>query len=934
MILRYGIVLLLAVSACACNKTKQDGILTLKDLEGQTVHIKKTPLDAVNLDTVIAGYQAILSAVDDEDIRRETILRLADLEIERQDYLDSDQAESSRKHQRDYSKAIQQYQDFIKSYPDFPGNDHVLYQLAKAYELNGDLDLTLKTLKELTINYPSSAYVNEANFRRGELQFVLKSYIDAAASYTDVIAGGDGSYFYEKALYKQGWALYKSNHPNKSLQSFTSLLDRKLNNGSVSDLNDLAGQLNPGDLELVDDTLRVISLIFSSLNDTNAVVNYFAQNGGREYEFLIYQHLGRFYMSQERIKDAADTYYSFVYAHPYHRQSPTFELSAIESYKQGRFTTLLLNAKEDFVNRYQINSAYWKDQPDDLRETILAHIKEYASELAQHDHALAQKTRQQLYYDKARHWYQIYLALFPDDATTPDMNFLLAELLFENGQYSAATHEYEKTAYDYDDHAKGAEAGYSALLAYNKSENELTGEEKTLWRRRAVASSLRFADRYPRDDHVAAVLAKSAGELFDLGEGEQAAEIAHRVIEASSRRQSDLRQTAWTIIAHTAFDAAEFDAAEEAYVRAIKLLPKEGNLQTALRERLAASIYKQGEQARTDNDLATAANHFLRVGKLVPSSSIRATAEYDAATMYITLKEWNKAIAVLEKFRKSYPGHLLQGEVTAKLAVSYLENGDEREAAAEFESIAAINPDEAVQRDALLQAAGLYQKIDDPAAAINIYKQFVTKFPQPLEQAIEVRNSIAGIYLQTGQTSKQKYWLRQIVQADKTGGDTRTNRTLYLAAQAAFELAKYDLEYYQSLRLTAPLQKNLKKKKKAMENTLEAYDQVLEYNVAEMTTASSYQIASIYADFSKALLNSQRPRGLSDIELEQYDILLEEQAFPFEEEAITAHEINTQRTAQGIYDEWVKKSFDELAKLLPVRYAKTEKSEDVISELR
>ena len=101
-----------------------------------------------------------------------------------------------------------------------------------------------------------------------------------------------------------------------------------------------------------------------------------------------------------------------------------------------------------------------------------------------------------------------------------------------------------------------------------------------------------------------------------------------------------------------------------------------------------------------------------------------------------------------------------------------------------------------------------------------------------------------------------------------------------------------------------------------------------------MTTASSYQIANIYADFSKSLLKSQRPHGLSDVELEQYDILLEEQAFPFEEEAITAHEINTRRVAQGIYDDWVKKSFDELAKLLPARYAKTEKSEDIISELK
>ena len=308
MIVRYTILLIFVVLACACNKTRHEGILTLKDLERQNIHIKKTPLDAVDPETVIASYEAILSAVDNDEIRKEAMLRLADLEIEQQDFLDINRTESSQQNQHDYSKAIQQYRDFMTSYPDYSGNDHLLYQLAKAYELNGELDLTLSTLKELADKYPSSIYADEANFRRGELLFVLNSYADAAAAYTDITAKGDDSYFYEKALYKQGWALYKNNRPNESLNSFIALLDRKLENENITDLNELPRQLSPGDLEIVDDTLRVISLIFSSLNDNNAVASYFSQNGNRSYEYLIYQHLGKFYLAQERIKDAADNY--------------------------------------------------------------------------------------------------------------------------------------------------------------------------------------------------------------------------------------------------------------------------------------------------------------------------------------------------------------------------------------------------------------------------------------------------------------------------------------------------------------------------------------------------------------------------------------------------------------------------------------------------
>ena len=82
------------------------------------------------------------------------------------------------------------------------------------------------------------------------------------------------------------------------------------------------------------------------------------------------------------------------------------------------------------------------------------------------------------------------------------------------------------------------------------------------------------------------------------------------------------------------------------------------------------------------------------------------------------------------------------------------------------------------------------------------------------------------------------------------------------------------------------------------------------------------------------MIGSQRPKGLSPDELEQYNVLLEEQAYPFEEKAIEIHEINTRRVSKGIYDQWVKNSFAALSKLRPVRYAKNEKGEGVIRALR
>ena len=106
-----------------------------------------------------------------------------------------------------------------------------------------------------------------------------------------------------------------------------------------------------------------------------------------------------------------------------------------------------------------------------------------------------------------------------------------------------------------------------------------------------------------------------------------------------------------------------------------------------------------------------------------------------------------------------------------------------------------------------------------------------------------------------------------------------------------------------------------------------------DYGVAEVTTASTFRLGEVYEQFSSDLLDSDRPTNLEADALEQYEILLEEQAYPFEEKAIDLYKANTDRAADGVYDEWVQKSFDRLAGLMPARYAKKERSEDVVTAL-
>jgi hypothetical protein len=64
-----------------------------------------------------------------------------------------------------------------------------------------------------------------------------------------------------------------------------------------------------------------------------------------------------------------------------------------------------------------------------------------------------------------------------------------------------------------------------------------------------------------------------------------------------------------------------------------------------------------------------------------------------------------------------------------------------------------------------------------------------------------------------------------------------------------------------------------------------------------------------------------------DEQLEEYDLLLEEQAFPFEEKAIDIHLANFRRIPAGTYDEPTRKSLQVLGEMMPFRYARVESSD-------
>jgi cellulose synthase operon protein C len=913
---------------------------TIKDLDAQQVDVNNAPPKNVDDNKTMDSYRRFLDLnAGDAALRAEALRRLGDLNLESSESERIEHELVTNEGLR-ATEAIHLYSALLKTYPKYERNDSVLYQLARAYELNAQPDKALASLDQLAASYPNSHYIDEAQFRRGELLFSDKAYPKAQTAYEAVMKIGPSSPFYNQSLYKHGWSLFKQGENQRSLDSFAGVLDSVL--VSKHDPNQLIEleTLSRPSRELVEDTFRVMSITFSYLDGPKTIDEFVKRHTPpgrppRPYSYLLYARLGDLYMEKERYTDAADSYRAFVSQDRNNEKAPLLEMQAIEAYQKGGFPQLVLQGKKEFVEDYGFGTAYWQGREPKNEPKVVAVLKTNLKDVAQYYHAQGQRTKNVADYQEAAKWYHSYLTSFPDDPDSAVTNFLLADTLFESKQYEDAAKEYESTAYHYGNHEKAAAAGYAAIIAYGKQEETLNGEAKAGVHNRSIESSLKFAKTFPDHPESAQVLTRAATDLYAAKDYPRAVAASEALLARQPPVDATKQRVAWTVIGNSNFEQGVFDKAETAYTHAQTLMPANDPERAVIVERLAASIYKQGEQKSKSGDNSAAVDDFLRVSALAPTSKVRANADFDAAALLIKDKQWDRAIVVLEGFRRNFPQSPLQADVTRNLAVAYTESNHPGQAAVEFEQIAQT-PGEApdVQREATLQAADLYDKSGNTAKSRAMLEAFVKHFPQPLNPAMEARNKLSQITAKAGDTAARDYWLRDIIAADRAAGAARTDRSRALAAKATLTLAVPLREQFKSIKLVVPLKKSLAEKRKSMEAALKAYEQAADYQVADVTTAATFESAELYRQLGKDLMSSERPRNLNKDELEQYDVLLEEQAFPFEEKAIKLHEVNAARTKDGTYDEWVQKSFAALAQLNPGRYGKAEIGEQQVESIR
>ena len=851
-----------------------------------------------------------------------------------------------------YTDTIDAYVALLKVYPDRPNNDTIMYQLAKAYELDTQLEEAIAVLIQLTEQFPESVHWVESQFRIAEFLFSDIQYKRAEAAYLSIVSHPDASTFYQNSIYMLGWSQFKQELYNPALDSFISLLDHRFEKEAPG------ATIDPATQQQLSDVLRVMSWIFSEQGGSTAVATLLNKAGQKSYEHLLYSRLATEYLAKSRYMDTASTYQAYIDKYPNNTYSAIYSGLKVDAYLAGSFLALAFDEKVSFVKQYGFLLAGNENKSDSKNDSELQNrsavhneqqdtqvrLKQYVHELATHFHAIAQKAKEKTqrveHYGKAIHYYQKFVVLFPKADTTPAAYYFLADALYKTGEYSTAIEAYEQSAYQYPIEEHSADAGYGAIDSYRKwlaalskqTDPKQTAPKQTNIEQRSdiidskIESQLRFSETFADDKRVPAVLSKTIEELFAKNRYQPTIEVANRLLGLPHKRtQSKQRYVAKNVIAHSLFALEQYPEAEKAYLALRNASGSKSKKYQKLNEQFAASIYKQAEHALTQNQNSQAIEHFLRIVKLAPNSTIRSTAQYDAIVQMVAADQWKPATKQLIDFRRRFPSNALNANTLQLLITAFQKQERWLEAANELVKLFKRSTDVKEKQATLFLAAQTYEKAKQSDLAIQYYRQYAHAYPAPLDDALESRHKLEQLYLAKGEDSKRRYWLNKIIKLDRSTKVTdRTDRSRYLAAQASLVFAEDARVGFAQIKLRLPLRKNLSKKKKLFDKAISKYNKVVEYQVAEFTTIAHYKMGSIYQQLSADLIDSQRPPNLNELENEQYEMLLEEQAYPFEEEAISLHEANAKRSWDGIYDKGVQGSFDSLSKLLPARYNKHE----------
>ncbi|UCF88787.1 MAG: tetratricopeptide repeat protein, partial [bacterium] len=800
----------------------------------------------------------------------------------------------------DFNEAIDAYNDVIEKFPGHPLKEDALYGLAYCYTEQGDPDRAADGYARLIGDFPQTRYAVEINMRLGEHHFALEDLQRAIGYYRYVIDKGEPEYV-EKALYKLGWCYYNLDRYEEAVDAFFAVLD--LNEGGVQTVDSLAGE-----------SMDIIARSYAESGGTPALVKRIRVRENDPYGPLILYKLAELYRDRSFFPEAIGTFRTYIELFPSGDSMPEVLEHMRETYHIRGDTLASLELSEAFIVHIGPGSPWFAKASAKRREQAVSAILSNLETAANRRRARSQTAGREKELNLALRDLATYEAA-ARSSTPCRITYLKGVIFTELDRFPDAVHILNDLAV----------LDSCTLLAQNAILSSTNYQINLYERSGTVALNLLentvdiLMKIYP-DNQATPRAILALGEI-SLNTGELSRARSHFSLLIRSYPDTDQSDRARLLMARTFFKEADFRQAA-AWFRLSWRKTRDAGIGEEAHRLHVYSLFKYAEELSVTGKTMEAAERFEALHRRFPDSDVAQVSLYNAGKLYRTAGLERKATTLFETLAARYSDSELANEAL-QMSVLILEAlGDPIRAAEDSMALAARSSGRK-RGAALLKAAELYAAGDQPGRAASARSAYITEFPDPVEERSR------QLFMLGSDLEAIQDWdgaLAAYTRITTLQRKDEKNQTLTaFAARSQLRIAERSFANYVDYHIVPPVDKTVVKKREMLQNVIRDFVAAGNYRTADVITAANYSIGRALELFKDDILSSPRPDGLSGTELEEYELLLQEMAFPFEERALDAYRVNIQRSVKlELLDEWIERTFERMAELAPWSYQRSE----------
>jgi tetratricopeptide (TPR) repeat protein len=861
------------------------------------------------------------------------------------------------------AKTMSLYKQIIRENSKFDRIDEILFLAGYRGRETKDPNYAAY-LRALIKNYPNSKFIADAYMEIGEDHFSKREFDKAIENFNEVLKRTNNLHNY--ALYKIAWCYYNQGKYRIAKEVMQRVVE--------------SSKAVKGQIELRNEALRDLVVIYSDLGLYQEAEQYFTSIGEPEYAIKVLEKLSDIYFDQSRYELATATITLLLEKAPNKSEAPKYHSKLIDCHERSQNQVSALKEMTNFLTTYEPGSNWYNTNTDtDAREYADGRSEVYARFIATRYHEESQKyekldiKKAQRFSLLAMGFYDKYFERFSAHPNAYNLRMLYAELLFQFKRFDKAANQYLMVfqANPKGKHANRALTGQIDSLSKIESDNYAQIEKIAEAKRgkevlpfpETTVALIKANDNYvrffPADLKSPEVYYQRARLYYNYNHFPEAEKAFNDVITKypNSNAANQSRHLILDIY-NIKKDWENLEKTAMAYLQ-VKSFATEEN-QVLLLDLIQGSIFQRAKQKEDEKKYLEAAKLYESLTVRYPKSKYADKALFNAAMNYIAADDSDLAISSSTKFLSLYPNSDLAPKMLLSLAGYFDEKFDYANAAKFYELYAQKDPKNVLAPDALFNAALYQENLKIFASALKNYDRYLELYPSnkdapvvffsrgmiyeklnQLSNASKVFEDYLKRYGRKSATSVEALYRygklqRRLGKPDDAVTNytaaVRTSRKLgtgpvagnHYAAKAQFELTEAMFREYQSIRLVMPerdLQRAISRKAALLKQLKEQYVEIINLGDPEMAVAALHYLGLSYQEFSQSLFKAPVPPSLSPEEIQMYQVELGNQAMPIEQQAIEAFEKALKKGYElDVYSEYTRKSYEQLSQFKPSVY--------------